>query len=200
MVGGGRPVRRAAGLISFRNRRVGPMKRPNRYCNNRPRWPQNPSRPPLPDRSSRGAPDIAPTKKRPLARVAFAFCRRAYSVTVAPMSVAVAAVMAVAGPRASPFAAVVITAATVIHRPRINDGRRDINRCRTVIHRWGRCDVHRRRGHVDGCGVDDAWNTDGDTNVHAGQSDAGNQQTCGTDTCNKPFFHLAPACCETQQS
>jgi len=63
MVGGGRPVRRAAGLISFRNRRVGPMKRPNRYCNNRPRWPQNPSRPPLPDRSSRGAPDIAPTKK-----------------------------------------------------------------------------------------------------------------------------------------
>lgn len=200
MVGGGRPVRRAAGLISFRNRRVGPMKRPNRYCNNRPRWPQSPSRPPLPDRSSHGAPDIAPTKKKATRKSGLCFCRWAHSMTVMPMSMAVAAVMAMTRPRASPLAAVVISAATVIHRSRINHGRRDIHRRRTVIHRRGRGDVHRRRGHVDGGGIDDAWNADGNTNVHAGQGDAGNQQTRGTDTCNKPFFHLAPACCETQQS
>ncbi|MNT78581.1 hypothetical protein D3C72_2178280 [compost metagenome] len=97
-------------------------------------------------------------------------------------------------------AAIIISAATVIDRRRINDRGRDINRSRAVINRGRRRHVDRLRRDVNRSGIHDPGDADGNPDVNASQGDAGDQQTRGTDTCDKPFFHVAPACRMTQQS
>lgn len=196
MVGGGRPVRRAAGSISFRNRRVGPMKRPNRWRNNRHRWLQNLFRRPPPDSLSRGTGHCL-DKRKATPRSGLCYWRERLSIAV----MAAPTIITVTVLRSVPMPAIVMAAAPVIHRRRIDHWRRrHVHGSRAVVHRRRRRHVYRLRRDIDGRWVDDSRNADRNAHIHARQGDTGDHQPRGANTCNKPFFHLAPARCQTQQS
>ena len=142
-------MRRAAGSIWSRNRRVGPMTRPNRLRNNRPRWLQSPCRRLPPDRLSRGI-GYCLDKRKATRRSGLCFWRERLSIAV----VAAAPVIPVTVFRAVIVAAIVVATATVIHGRRVYHRRRgrDVHRRRAVIHRRRR-HVDRLRSHIDWCRV-----------------------------------------------
>lgn len=198
MVGGARPVRRADGLILYRNRRVGWMESPRRYRKNPPWWRKNRYEPLRLNRHPPGHRTLSPRKKGhsfEWPSYLSAPISMALAMAVPVTIIARARTVVARGRTAAP-----VGAATVIHRGGVNHRRRHVDGRRTVVNRGRRGYVNGSGGNVYRRGIHHTRHADGNTHVHSGQGHAGDQQTCGTHTSNKPLFHVAPARCTTQQS